>query len=50
MWRDLAASRETGENRKLPVKVRDALAGLMVPDQIAAAHRLAREWEAAAPA
>ncbi len=49
MWRDLAASRETGENHELPVKARDALAGLMVPDQIAAAQRLAREWDEAHP-
>ena len=51
MWTNLWASRMTaGEKRELAVKYRDALARLMTPDQLAEAHRLAREWDAAHPA
>ena len=31
MWRNLAASRQTGEDRELSVEARDALADLMTP-------------------
>ena len=49
MWTNLAASRETGEERKLFADGRDALARLMTPAQLADAQRLAREWDAAHP-
>ena len=32
MWRNLAASRQTGEERKMSADGRDALASLMTPD------------------
>ena len=49
MWYNLAASRSTGEERKKSADLRDALARLMTPAQIAEAQRLAREWDAAHP-
>ena len=49
MWYNLAASRETGEQRESAVEARDGVAGLMNPTQIAEAERLAREWDAAHP-
>ena len=49
MWRNLAASRETGEDRELSVEARDAVASLMTAEQLAEAQRLAREWDAAHP-
>ena len=49
MWRNVAASRLTGEERKISADGRDALARLMTPAQLAEAQRLAREWDAAHP-
>ena len=49
MWRNLVASRETGEDRELSVKARDAVASFMTAAQLAEAQRLAREWTAAHP-
>ncbi|MFP6829649.1 MAG: hypothetical protein VCC36_11540, partial [Gammaproteobacteria bacterium] len=49
MWRNVAASRQTGEERKMSADARDALAGLMTPAQLAEAQRLASEWVAAHP-
>ena len=49
MWFNLAASRQTGEERKMSADACDALAGLMTPEQIAEAQRLARAWDAAHP-
>ena len=49
MWFNLAALRLTGEDRENAVRARDLFTGRMTPDQIADAHRLAREWEAAHP-
>ena len=48
-WTNLAASRQTGEERKMSADACDALAGLMTPEQIAEAQRLARAWDAAHP-
>ena len=42
MWADLAASQGGGD----AVKIRDAVATSMTPQQIAVAQRLAREWKA----
>jgi len=44
-WLNLAVS--DAENRNVTVKMRDIIAKLMTPDQIAEAQRLAREWMAA---
>ena len=44
MWLNLAASRQTGEDRESAVTARNQLAGRMTPDQLAEAQRLAREW------
>jgi len=49
MWYNLAASRETGEQRESAVEARDRVAGQMLPHEIAEAQRLAREWDAAHP-
>jgi TPR repeat protein len=49
MWYNLAASRETGEQRESAVEARDGVAGQMIPTQIAEAQRLFREWDAAHP-
>ena len=49
MWFNLAASRSTGEMREDAVERRDQIANEMTPDQLAEAHRLAREWDAAHP-
>ncbi len=49
MWFNLAPSRMTGGNREFAVRNRDRVAGLMTPDQLAEAQRLAREWDAAHP-
>ena len=49
MWFNLAASRSTGEVREDAVERRDQTANEMTPDQLAEAHRLAREWDAAHP-
>ncbi len=43
---NLAASNSTGEKQKRAVAARDAVAGMMTPEQIAEAQRLAREWSA----
>ena len=48
-WMNLAASRQTGEDRKLSFNNRDALETLMTPAQVAEAQRLAREWATAHP-
>ena len=49
MWFSHAASRSAGERRESRVQVRDTVAGLTTPTQIAEAQRLAREWDAAHP-
>ena len=49
MWFNLAASRSTGEDRETAVRNRDAVAGLMTPEDRSEAQRLAREWDAAHP-
>ena len=50
MWRNLAASRlPADEDRETAVKSRAAIADIMSPEQLAEAHRLAREWNAAHP-
>ena len=49
MWYDLAASRQTGEDRELSVEARDAVARSMTSAQLAEAQRLAREWDEAHP-
>ncbi len=46
-WRNLAASRVTGDKQKEYAEVRDATAKQMTPAQLAEAQRLAREWQAA---
>jgi len=46
-WRNLSASRATGDDREQAAESRDALAKLMTPAQLAKAQRLAREWQAA---
>ena len=48
-WMNLAASRQTGEERQRSADRRDTLARLMTPAQLAEAQRLAREWDAAHP-
>ena len=48
-WRNLAASRQTGEERRIAADGHDALVPVMSPAQIAAAERLARAWDAAHP-
>jgi hypothetical protein len=40
MWLNLAASKGDDKSRE----IRDQLAKIMTPDQIAEAQRLAREW------
>ena len=49
MWFNLAASRSTGEDRDRAAKVRDKLAKRLTTEQLAAAQRRAREWDAAHP-
>ena len=44
-WKNLAAARATGKNTEEFAKARDAVAAKMTADQIAEAHRLAREWK-----
>ncbi len=45
MWYSLAAARlPPGEDHDRAVEVRDAVAALMTPAQIAEAQKLAREW------
>ncbi len=45
-WLNLAAA-QGGTTRDTGVKVRDAVAAKMTPEQIFEAQRLAREWMAA---
>ena len=49
LWTNLAASRRTGETQKLLVWYREHAAKQLTPDQLAEAHRLAREWNSAHP-
>jgi len=49
MWFNLVASRLTGTRREEAVESRNIVAGLMTPDQLAEARRLAREWDTAHP-
>ena len=45
-WLNLAAANLTDEKlRNEAAKLRDTVAGMMTPEQIAEAQRLAREWE-----
>ena len=46
-WRNLAASRASAENQTRYAEVRDAVAKVMTPAQVAEAQTLAREWHAA---
>jgi len=45
MWFNLAASRAKGDEEKQYSAARDSLAGRMTPQEIADAHKLAREWQ-----
>jgi hypothetical protein len=45
MWLNLAASRSKGDMQKQIAILRDMIDRDMTPDQIAEAHRLAREWK-----
>jgi len=52
MWKRLARADPpagSGPATGGAVRERDRVAGLMTPDQIAEAQRLAREWDAAHP-
>ena len=49
MWRNLATSRQTGENRESSVKARDAVKSFMTPEDLSEAKRLASEWDEAHP-
>ncbi|MFP6757806.1 MAG: hypothetical protein VCC99_06250 [Alphaproteobacteria bacterium] len=44
MWYTLAASRLAGDARDRAVTNRDTVEARMTPEQVAEAHRLAREW------
>ena len=46
-WRNLAASRATGDQQKQFTEARDLLAQQMTLAQLAEAQQLAREWQAA---
>ena len=46
-WRNLAASRSTGDAQRRYAEARDAMAKQMTPAQLTEAQRLAREWQAA---
>jgi|TARA_R110000787_G_scaffold206590_3_gene316780 superfamily II DNA helicase RecQ len=46
-WSNLAASRASAENQTRYAEVRDAVAKVMTPAQVAEAQTLAREWHAA---
>ena len=45
MWFNLAASRAKGEDEKQYSAARDSLAARMTPQEIAEAHKFAREWQ-----
>jgi len=45
MWFNIAASRATGDDEKQYSGARDSLAARMTPQEIADAHKLAREWQ-----
>lgn len=47
MWRNLAAARANGEDQKRYAEMRDSLATLMTPAQIAEAQKRAQAWTAA---
>ncbi|MBN4048121.1 hypothetical protein JYU09_00915 [bacterium AH-315-O15] len=47
MWRNLAASRATGDEQKRYAEARDAQVKQMTPAQVTEAQTLAREWQAA---
>jgi len=49
MWLDLAAARSSGARRATAVELRDAVANVLAPDQLAEAQGLAREWDLAHP-
>jgi uncharacterized protein len=44
MWLNLSASRAIGADRDFVVRMRDAVASKMTPEQLAAAQRLALAW------
>ena len=49
-WLNLAAARATDkEMRDAATELRDAVAGMMTPAQVAEAQNLAREWKPAPP-
>jgi len=45
MWFNLAASRAMGDDEKQYSAARDSLATKMTPQEIAEAHKFAREWQ-----
>jgi len=45
MWINLAASRASGDDQKNYAALRETVAKLMTPQQIAEAQRRAREWK-----
>ena len=45
MWFNLAASRAKGDDEKQYAAARDSVATRMTPQEIADAHKLAREWQ-----
>ena len=45
MWRNLATSRQTGENHESSVQARVALKSFMPPEDLSEAQRLATEWD-----
>jgi len=44
MWSNLAVAQSSGDDRERRVRLRDALAAQMTAEQLAEAHRRAREW------
>lgn len=44
MWLDLSASQAGGDSRDFVVRMRDAIASKMTPEQLATSQRLARAW------
>jgi TPR repeat protein len=45
MWFNLAASRAKGDDEKQYAAARDSVAARMTPQELADAHKLAREWQ-----
>jgi uncharacterized protein len=47
MWENLSVSNSTGEEQSMRAKARDEVARQLSPQQLAEAHRMAREWRPA---